>query len=360
MNFSRNFISSIDVNTLKSQINLEILILDFNSNFTENEDKCIIEVKSLKKLSCRGCGFSKVLRNHFTCVVSLVEVDLSFNRITMINDLAFDLNRNLRHLDLSGNKLQILHPLTFSKLKYLEILNLSQNLIALPKNKAFLKSTVKCVKMNENKIVDLYRESYSELNNMEALELNSNQIAVLPADVFKVNSNLKSLFIENNNLKFFPISIFDYSPLQELCVDNNNFTKNQEFFTFLNKYNDKILRTKNCNSDVKHFIENLFTSQENQSSSTLLTTTPIPTFSTEVPTSKLPNTKVSTFFIGSYISIILMAQAVAFVFLTLYLIKITKYEKLVSNSNSGNDSELNYANTILNDNDIYKVYNPDE
>jgi hypothetical protein len=68
---------------------------------------------------------------------------------------------------------------------------------------------------------------------------------------------------------------------------------------------------------------------------------------------------ISNFFIGSYITIILIVQAVGFVMLTLYLIKITKYEKLGNGRNDAS-GDVNYANTILNDNDIYKVYKLNE
>lgn len=84
--------------------------------------------------------------------------------------------------------------------------------------------------------------------------------------------------------------------------------------------------------------------------------TPTPTTNSTVKAAKFVkkfiNEGISDFFIGSYISTIIILQAVIFVFLSLYLIKITKYEKL--------EGDVNYANTILNDDEIYKVYKSDE
>lgn len=73
---------------------------------------------------------------------------------------------------------------------------------------------------------------------------------------------------------------------------------------------------------------------------------------TEKVNKKFINEGISNFFIGSYITFIIILQAVIFVLLSLYLIKITKYESL--------DGDVNYANTILNDDEIYKVYKSDE
>lgn len=352
IDLSHNSINSIDMpQLLEKQKNLETLKLDFNSNFNENENKRIFALKSLKRMSCKGCGFAKIQTQHFTGVVNIVELDLSLNRISAIDDNAFESNSNLRQLDLTGNRLKVLHHSTFSKVRSLEDLNLSQNPIELM-NKFFLKSnSMKRLTMNSCHLTTVYRETFSELRQLEKLDLNSNEIETLPANAFNLNGKLGSLFIESNRLKFFPIAILDVLPkLNELCVDNNTFVNTQEFSNFVKKYEEKRLRTRNCNSDVSYFIENLFSGEVDKSTTTSTTTKSPST------TARINTDGISKFFIGSYLSIILIVQAVAFVLLTLYLIKITKYEKL----GNGGDGNVNYANTILNDNDIFKVYKVDE
>lgn len=353
IDLSHNSINSIDAPQLfEKQKNLESLALDFNSNFNENGNKRIFQHENLKRMSCKGCGFEKIQSQHFTGFINIVELDLSWNKIAKIDVDAFESNRNLRWLDLTGNKLKVLHYLTFSKLRSLEEIRLSQNSIELTKNKPFLKcDPLKRLTMNSCHLIDLHRETFNELKNIEELNLNGNEIESLPVDAFKLNTKMKSLFIESNRLKFFPVSILDYLPsLSELCVDNNTFVNSQEFTTFVRKYDERLLRTNKCNSDVKFFIENLFTFVDNSSTFSPSTTTTSPP---EKEKSGRINTEgISNFFIGSYLSIILVVQGVALVLLTLYLIKITT-EKL-----GGNDG--NYANTILNDNDIFKVYKLDE
>lgn len=332
---------------LRKQKSLETIQLDFNRKFNKNENEQILVHETLKRMSCKGCGFTKIQKRHFTAVTEIVSLDLSENQINSIDTDAFELNSNLRLLDLSENKLKILHYLTFSKLRHFEDLILSQNLIEFPKFKPFLKcDSLKKLKLNTCKLVDMYRETFSELRSIEQLDLNANLIESLPLNVFKMNLKLKSLFIESNRLKFFPVSILDsFSQISELCVDKNTFENCQEFSAFVKKYNGKILRTSNCNLDEQYFVENLFKDP--------------PTIFSEGTTEKSLKVNaqgISNFFLGSYLSIILLVQAVFLVLLTLYFIKVIKYDEL----ENGGDVDINYANTILNDNDIYKVYKLDE
>ena len=198
-------------------------------------------------------------------------------------------------------------------------------------------------------IADIYQETFKELKSIEAINLNDNRIEKIEVTTFALNPKLKSLFIENNRLKSFPASILDSSKeLYELCADNNTYVIKQEFKEFIKKYTNRNLRTSNCSQNVKNFIENLFNVDDevfiNPDNSTDEISSKFITF----------HEGISQFFIGSYLTIILIMQATACVLLTLYLIKITKYEKL------GPGTDVNYANTILNDNDIYKVYKLNE
>lgn len=145
-------------------------------------------------------------------------------------------------------------------------------------------------------------------------------------------------------MKIFSVVMLEISPqMEELCIDNNTFVKSSDFSKFLKKYDEKRLRTEKCNDNIEYFIENLFTE-----SNDLPPELPNATEKSSKFVKKFINQGVSDFFIGSYITLILILQAVAFVLLSIYFIKITKFEKL--------EGEVNYANTILNDDEIYRVY----
>lgn len=342
IDFSYNLINSIDLpEQLRGQKHLESLQLDFNRNFNEDGNKQIFVHETLQRFSCKGCGFTKIQTKHFTALPQLTSLNLSANHITLIDSDAFELNRNLRHLDVSENKLLDIHYQTFSKLRNFEELQLSKNELKLHKNKPFLKSdSLKQLMLDSCGFVEIYRETFSEMKGLETLSLNSNLIESLSVDVFKMNNKLAHLSLESNCLKLFPVSILDFLPqLKELCVDKNKFVNSQEFAKFVSIYEKKNLRSSNCSSDTQHYIEFLLKSET----------------TTEKWREKLSHEGISDFFLGSYLSIILLVQAVLLVLLSLYFIKVSKYEKL-----GRGDDCVNYANTILNDDDFYKLYKLDE
>lgn len=91
----------------------------------------------------------------------------------------------------------------------------------------------------------------------------------------------------------------------------------KEYEQFRQKYRKLKLRTEECQKDSSLFVE-----------------------TREVG--------ISDFFLSSYITLVIIMQAAAFILLTLYYIKISKYEHL--------EGDVNYANTILNDDEVYKVF----
>ncbi|KAG5673187.1 hypothetical protein PVAND_003254 [Polypedilum vanderplanki] len=333
---------------LINQSELETLLLDYNVKFAPKGNGEIFKHKGLKRMSCKGCGFAEIRSQHFAGFDSLTELDLAYNQIRKIDVDAFKENHYLKQLNLSGNHLQVLQVSTFSSLRMFEELDLSNNPIELQKSKHFIKcDSLKSLSLDSCGLKDIYPQTFTELRNLEQLRLNSNQIAVIPVETFRLNEKLRSIFIENNQLKFFPASILDYlKALDELCIDNNPYVNTKEFHNLLTKYEIFRLRSQKCSTDVDTMIEYIFKNDD---------------VTVEMPTQNTTEEKflqlkfhegISDFFIGSYLTAILIVQAIAFVLLTLYLIKITKYEKLAG--------DINYANTILNDNDIYKVFKLNE
>jgi hypothetical protein len=145
-------------------------------------------------------------------------------------------------------------------------------------------------------------------------------------------------------MRFFPLAVLDYlEQLTELCIDNNTFVKSAEMNKLVERYNERNLRSDACNSDVELYVENLAVE--------VAMDVPSPRNNTEKSSSlvvKFKHPGVSDFFLGSYITLIILVQLLALVLLSFYLLKISKYEKL--------EGEVNYANTILNDDEIYRVY----
>ena len=347
IDLSHNSIKFVDSpELLRKQILLETLRLNFNSDFNGRGNEQIFDHKTLKSFECVHCGFTDIQSQHFAGLVNLMELRLMANKINRISENAFDSNEYLKLVDLSENQLKFLPYSTFAGLRSFEDLYLSMNPIELPKNKPLLKSeSLKHLKMDDCNVTVWYPETLTELRQLETLNINRNRIELLPVNSFNSNTKLKSLFVESNQMRFFSVDVLDMSPqIEELCIDKNTFVKSSDFSKFVKKYDERHLRTENCNDNIEYFIENLFA----------FVSTDVPfdqQNSTEKSSKfmkKFINEGVSNFFIGSYISLVLILQAVAFVFLSIYFIKIAKFEKL--------DGEVNYANTILNDDEIYRVY----
>lgn len=351
IDLSHNTIDKIDSpELLQQQVNLSTLNLSYNPSFGAVGSEPILAHKAVKEFVCRACGFTEIQSQHFAGLVSLEKLLLSDNKIHRISESSFNGLAHFKLLDLENNQLKTLFDSTFVGLRRFEELRLTGNDLELPTDQPFLKSeSMKRLFVNECKIIKIYPQTFAEVRQLEVLNLNRNEIELLPVNSFNSNLKLKSLFVESNRLKFFPGEILEILPqISELCIDNNTFTATSKFHTFVSEYVERDLRSENCNNDLKSFyIEELFPADV--PSDIANTTEKSPKF-----VEKFINNKdeISKFFIGSYISLILIVQAVAFVLLTIYLIKITRYEKL--------EGEVNYANTILNDDEIYRVYNSHE
>lgn len=343
IDMSHNQIDWIDFPGLfMKQLNLETLEFNENSNFPLKINVQILEHENLRKFSCKACGFTEIGNLTFTGLSNLEVLLLNANNIEEIAECSFLSNTNMKVLDLSDNKIKILHPETLTNLKKFSQLTLTSNTIQLPKTRFFLKSeSMKSLAMDSCGIDVIYPETFGELKSLEKLNINGNFIVNIPVNSFKFNLKLKSLLIESNRMKFFPNALLDYlMELKELCIDNNQFDESAlEFGETVDKYSTRELRTTNCNNDLELFIEFLYKPTTNAPETT--------TFVSDRIVTKFEG--ISDFFIGSYLSIILIIQATAFVLLTIYLIKIVKYEKL-------DDGDVDLSNTILNDNDIYKVW----
>jgi Leucine rich repeat len=275
------------------------------------------------------------------------KIDLSENKITKIDVDAFKSNRDLQLLDVTKNNLKVLHFSTFTGLPKFEDLRISLNPIELPKNKPFLKcESLRRLTMDSCQLADIHPQTFSEVRNIQELSLNYNRIESVPVEAFKLNLKLKSLLFESNKLKFFPANIIDYLPaVSELCVDNNTFVDGQEFQKFRKKYVERSLRTVKCNSIGEFKIENLFLPETT-------TTTTVTSTTVAVHVERFFHAGISDFFMGSYISMILISQVVIFILLALYLIKLEKFGNF--------DGDECLADSFISDDPLHKIYRLDE
>lgn len=146
------------------------------------------------------------LSSDILILISLVELNLSYNRLSIIPDIVFNLT-NLQRLDLSINSMVYLPP-EIGQLKELKHLDLS-----------------------ENKLSSLPVE-IGELTSLEYLALYNNNLINLPKEIGSMTS-LKHISIWDNNLSSLPEEIINLNNLEIIEVEGNNFT--DDYVEFLRK-----------------------------------------------------------------------------------------------------------------------------
>ncbi|GAB3508629.1 COR domain-containing protein [Spirosoma knui] len=146
LNFAENQISELNDNIFVNLMNVEKVdisyniiesipyknidypkckILNLQGNQLENFPTVISQVKSLKKLLLSENKISSVEDNAFEGFENLTELDLSFNELTYLPSSLGKLTK-LKKLNLSGNRIQLL-PKEFENLTSLEVLGLDGN-----------------------------------------------------------------------------------------------------------------------------------------------------------------------------------------------------------------------------------------
>ncbi len=155
LNLADNQIPEITGHYFKNLMNIEKVDISYNQLTSIPSDR--LEYSKCRSLSIRGNKLQK-FPNAISDVHTLEKLNLSENKISSIDDDAFDGLENLIELDLSFNELTYL-PTSLGKLKKLKRLNLSGNKIsALPKE-------------------------FENLTSLEFLDFDNNPIGRIPVEI---------------------------------------------------------------------------------------------------------------------------------------------------------------------------------
>ncbi len=106
----------------------------------------------------------------------LVELDLSNNNITHIEQRTFAGNERLQTLTLARNQIAALQPYQLPPLRHLKTIDVSHNFLSAIDSKAFLQlgNSVESVLINHNELRTLREEVFVPLTNLKSLQLHSN------------------------------------------------------------------------------------------------------------------------------------------------------------------------------------------
>jgi internalin A len=133
---------------------------------------------------------------------NLTLLDLNFNQLTKI-PFQFTSFSKLSSLLLYGNKVEVI-PVHLNKLTSLQKLNLSENKVNLIESKAFEGlHSMRQLLLPYNSISSIYDGAFASMTSLHTLVLNNNQLTTLPDSLSRLG-RLRSFNVSYNNLQSLP------------------------------------------------------------------------------------------------------------------------------------------------------------
>lgn len=192
-------------------------------------------------LNLSGNGFSTALNgSEFSFLPNLTYLDLSFNKIDLAYNFAFNELKKLQVLDISYNPhyfkvFGITHKINFLRnLPVLRVLNMSHNSINTLTTKRMESKSLAELRFAHNYLGTLwkkkdvsYKALFTELVNLTILDISSNKIAELPYDIYKyLPRKLTTLSISHNSLTDFKWKELIYLPQIQILDLSFNYLTN--------------------------------------------------------------------------------------------------------------------------------------
>lgn len=222
LNLSTNNIREIS-NT--SFYNSSINILDLSRNQISNLYFLQNSLPNLTELYLNGNNITEVPKHIFENQSQLKKLDLSMNRIQIIEQYSLSLI-NLQYLNIEGNLLAgIIQKNVFSPARYLRFLDLSNFSITKIDESAFIDLPVLArLNLSNNHIETMDPNNFKGVDNMYSLDLSHNNLTQLSFNKSILTNNLKALYLNNNKLTNISILFVNICKLLYLDVSNNNLS----------------------------------------------------------------------------------------------------------------------------------------
>lgn len=192
--------------------------------------------KNLRYLVIHSTTLRFLLRGDFVLAKNLMNVHITHNTITMLEDYCFHGADMLKTLNLRENKIKDVKENAFKGL-----------------------TTLKFLTLTSNEIDSLHTSTFYDQIYLEQLSLSSNKIRHIDERMFSKNRNLEVIFLDNNQLTFISGKIFDNNlKLREIYIDNNHIkhiSNVQHFLVNLKDLEVAVFSNNKC-IDVMLFIMN--------------------------------------------------------------------------------------------------------
>ncbi|CAH1781314.1 unnamed protein product [Owenia fusiformis] len=175
----------------------------------------------VRVLKVSALGLPEIRLGDFHNFPGLFELDLSENKISIINDRAFRGLYNLRKLNLSGNNIDVLTDMTFRGLHQLTFLDISRNNLERIETGVFDSLVNMSVLNASNNIINqLTDKVFSRSSSISTLDLSYNELPPIIWRHLSLLLSLERLYITGNY-----INCNCLSTEKQWQFDNTNYPK---------------------------------------------------------------------------------------------------------------------------------------
>lgn len=215
--------------------------LDLSSNMIEDLPRNIFNGTSLSILHMK---YNEIQTKLDFVPAEMQKLDLSYNKITFVNNLMFQHLKGLTSLVLKGNAIRKIHETAFYPLRELRHIDLSFNDLEQISSLIFIGNVeLDVIRLNDNpRLKKLPLDGFESnlgLFNVYFFDASNCDLNDLGEKTFSSMPHLSTLNLSWNNIEVIGKGLFSFlSKLIELDLSNNLITNLNEL-TFLHNYNLK-------------------------------------------------------------------------------------------------------------------------
>lgn len=235
LDLSRNELTADWINTATFAGLVRLVVLDISYNrISKLEQSVFRDLYSLQILRLNDNLIETVPENTFSALYNLHTLIISSNKITKIESDTFHGLSVLTLLSVDNNKISWIHQEALKNCSSLQDLHLNGNkLLRVPEVLSNV-PLLKTLDLGENHIDTVTEETFGNMKQIYGLRLTENNIGNISKGVFEKMISLKILNLSRNKIQKVAAGAFDSNTnLQAIRLDGNYLTDIEELFAKL-------------------------------------------------------------------------------------------------------------------------------
>uniref|UniRef100_A0A8D8Q459 Carboxypeptidase N subunit 2 n=1 Tax=Cacopsylla melanoneura TaxID=428564 RepID=A0A8D8Q459_9HEMI len=221
IDLSANKLHTISNDAFANNLNLNHLNLS-NNQLSTIELRAFDNLDQLKELYLNQNQLA-LTEQVFSPLWNLQLLDLSHNKLTMLDNYYFLPNKKMAHLYLNHNNIATLSKQSLINMNQLLTLDLSHNKIqTLPPELFQSLEQLQTLNISNNELASVINDSFSSMRMLKTLDMSFNEVSQLSDNTFSENKKLEALRIDNTLLTNLKTELLaPLTQLVQLYVSNN-------------------------------------------------------------------------------------------------------------------------------------------